>query len=81
MNKQEFSYLINNPTKINKEQTKELENVITSFPYFQSARALYLKGLKNEGSFKYNQTLKTSCLLLNKSWVDYLNKQSGDYLL
>jgi len=58
MNKQEFSYLINNPTKIDKEQTKELENVITSFPYFQSARALYLKGLKNEGSFKYNQTLK-----------------------
>ena len=30
------------------------------FPYFQSARAIYLKGLKDLGSFKYNQELKTT---------------------
>ncbi len=60
MNTTDFTYLINNPKEINKEHTKQLEDVITAFPYFQSARALYLKGLKNQDSFRYNQTLKTT---------------------
>jgi hypothetical protein len=60
MNTTDFTYLINNPKEINKEHTKQLEDVISVFPYFQSARALYLKGLKNQDSFKYNQTLKTT---------------------
>jgi len=60
MNTQDFTYLLKHPTKIDKEQTVLLENVIATFPYFQSARALYLKGLKNQDSFKYNQSLKTA---------------------
>ena len=60
MNTQDFTYLLKHPSKINEEQTVLLENVISTFPYFQSARALYLKGLKNQESFKYNQTLKTT---------------------
>ena len=60
MNIQDFTYLINHPKEIKKEHTKQLEDVISTFPYFQSARALYLKGLKNQDSFKYNQTLKTT---------------------
>ncbi|PHR69658.1 MAG: hypothetical protein COA67_09615 [Lutibacter sp.] len=60
MNTTDFTYLINNPQEINKEHTKQLEDVIIAFPYFQSARALYLKGLKNHDSFRYNQTLKTT---------------------
>ncbi|MFN3640698.1 MAG: tetratricopeptide repeat protein [Flavobacterium sp.] len=35
-----------------------MELVIESFPYFQSARALYLKGLYNQDSYKYNFVLK-----------------------
>ena len=35
-----------------------LKNIIVDYPYFQSARALYLKGLKNQESFKYNNELK-----------------------
>jgi hypothetical protein len=31
---------------------------IDEFPYFQSARALRLKGLYNQNSFKYNFALK-----------------------
>tara|TARA_B110000459_G_scaffold49323_1_gene55044 strand:+ start:515 stop:1231 length:717 start_codon:yes stop_codon:yes gene_type:complete len=34
--------------------------IIEEFPYFQSARAIYLKGLKDLGSFRYNQELKTT---------------------
>jgi hypothetical protein len=35
-----------------------LASVIDKYPYFQSARALQLKGLKNESSFLYNDSLK-----------------------
>lgn len=37
-----------------------LDAVIENYPYFQSARALQLKGLKNKGSFLYNDALKTT---------------------
>jgi hypothetical protein len=57
---QDFTYLMNNPSKINSIQTEELENVIDTFPYFHSARVLRLKGLKKQDSFKYNQSLKTT---------------------
>jgi hypothetical protein len=46
----------NNP--IQQVETAELKGIIDTFPYFQSARALYLKGLKNQESFKYNNELK-----------------------
>jgi hypothetical protein len=39
-------------------KTAELKAIIDEFPYFQAARALYLKGLKNQDSFKYNNELK-----------------------
>jgi len=35
-----------------------LQSIIEKYPYFQSARALQLKGLKNEHSFLYNDALK-----------------------
>ena len=35
-----------------------LASVIEKYPYFQSARALQLKGLKNDNSFLYNDALK-----------------------
>lgn len=58
MNTTDFTSLLQDPQHINAEQTNAVETVIDEFPYFQSARALYLKGLKNEESFKYNQELK-----------------------
>lgn len=36
----------------------ELEIVLQQFPFFQSLRALYLKGLYNQDSFRYNYELK-----------------------
>ncbi|PKP16796.1 MAG: hypothetical protein CVU07_05780 [Bacteroidetes bacterium HGW-Bacteroidetes-23] len=58
MNLTEYTYLLNNPNAVNEKQAKALETVVDSFPYFQSARALYLKGLYNQDSYKYNFTLK-----------------------
>ncbi len=37
-----------------------LASVIEKYPYFQSARALQLKGLKNDKSFLYNDALKVT---------------------
>jgi len=59
MNVQDFTYLLQNPDKVvTPVQTKQLEDVLEEYPYFQAARALQLKGLKNLNSFKYNNALK-----------------------
>ena len=59
MNVQDFTYLLQNPDKVvNPIQTKQLEDVLEEYPYFQTARALHLKGLRNLNSFKYNNALK-----------------------
>lgn len=58
LNLSEYTYLLNNPNAVNEKQAKALETVVDSFPYFQSARALYLKGLYNQDSYKYNFALK-----------------------
>jgi hypothetical protein len=41
-------------------QTDALEKVLNEFPYFQSARALRLKGLYDQNSFRYNMLLKVT---------------------
>ena len=58
MNVTEYTQLINKPDAIHEKQTEALEKIVQEFPYFQSARALYLKGLYNQNSFKYNYALK-----------------------
>ena len=58
MNVSEYTSLINKPDAIDEKQTEVLEKIAQEFPYFQSARALYLKGLYNQNSFKYNYALK-----------------------
>ena len=58
LNVTEYTSLINKPDAIHDKQTEVLEKIAQEFPYFQSARALYLKGLYNQSSFKYNYALK-----------------------
>ena len=58
MKVQELTYLLQHPEAITSAQTEQLAQKINEFPYFQSLRALYLKGLKQKESFKYNNTLK-----------------------
>ena len=60
MNVSDFTSLINNPNAVNEKQTLALEKIVAEFPYFQSARALRLKGLYNQDSFRYNYDLKTT---------------------
>jgi alpha-glucosidase (family GH31 glycosyl hydrolase) len=60
MQRETFTYLLQQPEKIDSHHINELETVVKAYPYMQAARALYLKGLKNKQSFKYNQQLKTT---------------------
>ncbi len=60
MNTTDFTSILQNPQALTEGQTQEIKSVIEEFPFFQSARAIYLKGLKNSDSFKYNQELKTT---------------------
>ena len=58
MNVTEYTQLMNKPNAISELQTVALEKVLDEFPYFQSARALRLKGLYDQNSFRYNIALK-----------------------
>ncbi|WP_298767131.1 hypothetical protein [uncultured Polaribacter sp.] len=53
-----FTSLLENKVEIQQLETAELKSILEEYPYFQSARALYLKGLKTTDSFKYNNELK-----------------------
>ncbi|MGC1204612.1 MAG: hypothetical protein WA839_06970 [Flavobacteriaceae bacterium] len=60
MNQTDFTYILQHPQAITHQQTEAVESIINEYSYFQPARAIYLKGLKNQSSFKYNQELKTA---------------------
>ena len=58
MTSKELIPLLENPATVNAAQTLQLEKILEKYPYFQAARAIYLKGLYNENSFSYNFELK-----------------------
>ena len=60
MQSKEFTSVLQQPELINSDQTDALKSLVIDYPYFQPARALYLKALKNKDSYKYNNTLKVT---------------------
>lgn len=61
MNVTDFTHLLQQPEKITSPvQAKQLEDILEEYPYFQAARAIHLKGLRNLNSFKYNSALKVT---------------------
>ncbi|MBF8148386.1 hypothetical protein ITJ86_00670 [Winogradskyella sp. F6397] len=58
MQLQDLTYLLQHPEAITASQTETLSSAIKEYPYFQPLRALYLKGLKQKESYKYNNALK-----------------------
>ena len=61
MNVSDFLHVLQESnTILSPQQTRELEDVLEEYPYFQAARALHLKGLKNLDSYKYNNALKVT---------------------
>ena len=61
MNVQELNLLLNDSSApLNAEQEAALGEILNQYPYFQAARALHLKALKNLDSYHYNQALKVT---------------------
>ncbi|RZN82396.1 MAG: hypothetical protein EVB11_08550 [Winogradskyella sp.] len=60
MQLQELTSILQRPETLNAEQTDVLKSLVDKYPYFQPARALYLKALKNKDSYKYNNALKVT---------------------
>jgi hypothetical protein len=58
MQLQELTYLLQHPEAVTASQVDALSTQIKTYPYFQPLRALYLKGLKQKESYKYNNNLK-----------------------
>lgn len=60
MNTRKYTSLLARPQDISSEDLKELNAILDAYPYFQSARAIRLKGLKLQNSFLYNDALKVT---------------------
>ncbi|SNR47782.1 hypothetical protein SAMN06265371_103386 [Lutibacter agarilyticus] len=58
MNREDITFLLQNPTSIDTSKTALLNEVVEMYPYFQAARVIQLKALKSTNSVKYNQSLK-----------------------
>mgnify|MGYP003668157860 FL=1 len=73
-----YTDLLNTPEILKENQISDLKFIIREYPYFQSARALYLKGLKNQESFRYNNELKTTAAFTSDRAVlfDFITSKS-----
>ena len=81
MNVEDFTYFLKNPNKVvNPVQTNQLEEIIEEYPFFQAARALHLKGLKNLNSYKYNNALKITAAYTTDRDVLFHFITSKDFL-
>lgn len=58
LNINSITYLLNTPEAVDENQTMALETILQQYPYFQGVRSLYLKGLYNLNSYRYNFELK-----------------------
>lgn len=50
------------PGRIRKEHLKELQECVEQFPYSQTFRLLFLKGLNNVGDLRFDQELRRTAL-------------------
>ena len=57
-NTNNYTIWLNEPKKIRSSDLNYLNDIIKLYPFCTTSRLLYLKGLQNINSLKYNQTLK-----------------------
>jgi len=62
MNRNDFLQIIDASGPSDRETIGEIGELISIFPYFQSAYILMLKGLKNTGDVKFENQLRTSAM-------------------
>jgi hypothetical protein len=96
MNKETFTSLLKYPESISQKNLLGLSEIVEKYPFFQTARALYLKSLKKSNSLLYNDALKltaaytadrnilfeyiTSDFFTQNEISDTIQKQEDSYL-
>jgi hypothetical protein len=58
MNRDQFSQWITDPSLLDKESLPFLQGVVSEYPYFQTARLLYLLNLKKLNDYRYDMELR-----------------------
>ncbi|MBR5433572.1 MAG: hypothetical protein IK117_03970 [Bacteroidales bacterium] len=58
LNKKQITTFINYPEEISADEVKKLSSLIKEYPYFQTARLLYSRGLKNIESADFDAMLQ-----------------------
>ena len=79
MKSEKIIEFIRHPEKINNDDLRELHTLVERYPYFQTARILYLKALYLLGGVRFRSELKASTVHLtdHKQFFRYLNNQIG----
>lgn len=69
--------LIHHPENMKQDDLRELDTLVSRYPYFQSARILYLKGLYMQTAGRFRNELHSSTVHLtdHKQFFKYLNGQ------
>lgn len=65
MNRNQFHYYLNRPGLLDDGTLAELDDLVKEFPYFQAARMLYVKNLKNVDNVRFNRQLKLAAACVN----------------
>lgn len=60
MDNKRFIDLVNDPINSADADRQYLENILDAYPYCQTAHTLLVKVLQNQGSFQYNNKLRTA---------------------
>ncbi len=68
---EQFTSFVNNINKLNNDSTEVLSELIEQFPYFQTARLLYLKSLHNEKNINFDKQLKLTATYVNDRRILY----------
>ncbi len=65
MNKDQFHQYMKYPEQLNADSLVELEDLVAEYPYFQTARMLFVKNLKNIDNIRFNRQLKYAAAYIN----------------
>ncbi len=71
MNSKQILEWVKKPGLSGREEGAQLDSLLQSYPYFQTAQLLYIKNLHNQGSFLYNNQLKTTAIYVTDRKVLY----------
>jgi len=77
MTRDRFISYIEHPEKLDAATLPELSDIVSEFPFCQSAQLLYLKNLQNEENIRFNKQLKLAALYAGdrRSLFQMLNAQ------